>query len=347
MAVVGSGNQGTRIKKSFHLKRDADVWFHERQVEHQSEESSYIFTPETTIEEMLEQYLKSLDTRTKSHRADINRSVLEVTQSLGIHFLKDLTSQQVHRYRNRSDQSPRTINKKLGYLKSMCSHLESEGWIDQSPLRNLKKKPSIKREKRALDKIETKELLRAVHAKSPNVWFPIIFTGLRLALRKGELLTLEFSDLDFDNKKIYIRDKPHLLILGEPHNCKWGSSRTLPLYPELEKLFQSLPRTSNFIFPTSDGSLRWNNVSRDFATAISCAKINRVKEITPHSLRHTRISQLICYEKCHIKEVQALAGHSNVATTFGYAHLLGGTDDLIKADSSLPKLDEIMGDELM
>ena len=183
--------------------------------------------------------------------------------------------------------------------------------------------------------------VKAVQRKSPHVWFPIIFTGLRLALRKGELLTLEWTDLDYANKKIYIRDKPHIILDKQPHHCKWGSSRTLPFYPELEKLFSALPKTSNFIFPNDNNGVRWFNVNRDFLKAIKDANISRVQEVVPHSLRHTRISQLLCYENRNIKEVQQFAGHSNPMTTLGYAHLLGGSDSLIDADKSLPSLDDI------
>lgn len=158
-----------------------------------------------------------------------------------------------------------------------------------------------------------------------------------------EIQAAFFSEptIDYKYKRVRIKDKPNIIIEGVPHICKWGSSRVLPLYSELEKLFKSLPQNSNFIFPNEDGSMRWNNINRDFPIVISGAKIENIKEITPHVLRHTRISQLVCYEKRHVKEIQVFAGHKNISTTFGYIHLLGGTEDMISADHSLPSLDEI------
>ena len=154
-------------------------------------------------------------------------------------------------------------------------------------------------------------------------------------------MTLEWSDIDLINKNVHIRDKPHLIIEGQPHRCKWGSSRVLPLYPELEKLLGALPRDSNFIFPNNKGGMRWFNVNRDFPKSFRGAKIDRMEEITPHSLRHTRISQFLCYEKSNPLEVKEFAGHKNISTTWGYAHLLGGIDGMIHANKSVPNLDDL------
>ena len=343
IAQIGSGDQGTRKKKRFSHKKDAEAWVREQESFFESEESKYPFGPQTLVSDMLSLYLKSLTHRNSEYVREIKVSAEAIFKACKIKIFDDLNPRRLTPFRLRDDLSPRTRNKRLGFLKSMCRFLEAEGWILKSPLVGLKSISGIKPEKRALDQVETEELLRAAHANSPKDWFPIIFTGLRLALRKGELLTLEWGDLDLTYKRVHIRDKPHIILDGQPHKCKWGSSRVLPLYPELEKILLSLPQRNNFIFPNPLGNIRWNNVNRDFPLAIQGAKIDRIKEVTPHTLRHTRISQLICYEKRNIKEVQVFAGHRNTTTTFGYLHLLGGTDEMISADSSLPTLGQITG----
>jgi integrase len=78
----------------------------------------------------------------------------------------------------------------IGYVKTMCRHLDFEGWSYKNPIENIRRISSIRTDKRELTKEETKELLSKIYKNYPDVWFPIIFTGLRLALRKGELLTL-------------------------------------------------------------------------------------------------------------------------------------------------------------
>lgn len=341
IAQIGSGDQGTRKTKRFKYKRDAQAWIREQESYFESEESGFAFGPDTKIDEPVSLYLKSVEHRTPNYKREVKVSLQAVINICRIKTFGDITPKRLTPYRLRNDLNPRTINKHIGFVKSMCRFLESEGWISRSPVSGMKTISSIKPEKRALTQDETEELLRAVYSNSPDIWFPIVFIGLRLALRKAELLTLEWSDIDFKNKHVRIKDKPHIILDGNPHKCKWGSRRVLPLYPELERLLLSMPQTSNYLFTTNIGTIRWYNINRDFPLAIQGAKIERIKEVTPHTLRNTRISQLICYEKRHIKEVQAFAGHKNVTTTFGYMHLLGGLDDMISADSSLPSLDDI------
>jgi integrase len=303
-ATVGSGKQGTRIKKLFQLKRDAEYWHSEQIRRMNSLGHHYTFNEETQVIDMIDQYLKALQDKTPDHQRAVQRGITDILNELGIVFFKDLSKQKVHRYRNVKNLSPRTINKKMGYVKSMCKHLYNEGWIHDDPMKGLEKKKSTKIEKRALDKREMGEILRVAKERSPDHWFPIIFTGFILALRKGELLTLEWSDIDFENKKVHIRDKPHLVIEGQPHRCKWGSSRVLPLFPELEQLLHGLHQKSNFIFPNYKGGMKWFNINRDFPKSFKGANIDRPEEVTPHTLRHTRISQLLCYEKSNPLEVK-------------------------------------------
>ncbi|MBF0243902.1 MAG: site-specific integrase [Planctomycetes bacterium] len=343
IAQVGSGKLGTRKKKTFDLKRDAERWCREEGQRRDVGDHRARFQGESLVTDMLDVYMESMKHRTRLHQNDVRAGIEHILTVTKVRFFRDLKPTIIHRFKNVDGQSPRTINKKLGYIKTMCNHLEKHGWISKNPLTHLEKLKYIKGSKRALTSDECDELLKTVYANSPDVFFPIVFTGLRLALRKGELLTLEWTDIDFNRDTVSIKDKPHILVNGEPHHCKWGSSRVLPLFPELKKLLQKLPRTSTFVFPTEDGSMRWHNFNRDFVLAMRGAKIEQINQVTPHTLRHTRISQLISYEKRNIKEVQRFAGHSNLQTTIGYTHLLEPEGSLIDADSTLPSLEQVCG----
>ena len=166
VATIGSGKLRTRFKKTFKLKRDAEHWYHEQSHEKKSPENQCAFGPNTLLEDMVTQYVSSLNETTPNQHVDVARGIGIVLKYLNISQFRELNIKIVHRFRNNETLSPRTINKYLGFMKSMCSHLEMEGWILNDPLRHLKKKQSMARKRRALDKTETEELL--------NPSFPLI-----------------------------------------------------------------------------------------------------------------------------------------------------------------------------
>ena len=92
-------------------------------------------------------------------------------------------------------------------------------------------------------------------------------------------------------------------------------------------LFWSIPKgRSKETHPISDETIR-----RVIERAVRLAKIT--KRITPHSLRHTFITQAL-HTGADIKTVQALAGHSNISTTSRYLHTTEERmEDAIKAFS--------------
>ena len=332
---------GTRETKYFDNKEDAQIWAARAEKELKNQQVVKL-VEKKSIEELSELYLKSLADTTISHKRDVSRSLSDSFAALKIKTFDQLDVRMVRRLHHQEGLTPRTVNKKLGYMKAMARFLHREAWIDKNPLEFLEKvKDNRNIEKRALNRAETEELLRVVYRNSPQVMFPIVFTALRLALRKGEVLTLRWQDIDFEHNQLKIVDKPDVKFGLEPFKCKWGSSRNLPLYPELKKLFLGLEKISQFVFPLKNGGLRYNNFNRSFAKAIDGAKIERLDEVTPHTMRHTRISQLIAYDKRNPKEAQVFAGHKSLSTTIGYTHLLGGMENMMSSDTSLPGLDEI------
>jgi hypothetical protein len=67
----------------------------------------------------------------------------------------DIIPKRLTPYQLRDGLNPRTQNKHVGFVKSMCRDLESEGWIHKSPVSGVKSISSIKPEKRALTQEET------------------------------------------------------------------------------------------------------------------------------------------------------------------------------------------------
>lgn len=336
-ASFGSTHHGTRERKTFDSKKEAEHWLAQKTTENHSGKAGhgYMFDAKSPIDEFSQFYIGNMKDCTNHHKRDVGHTVRKIKTTLKIKTLGDINIQALERYKS-IPKSARTINKHISEFKTMLNFLERGGYIDRNPIRLLKPLREPPQSRRALSEIECNEILRSAKIKSPDKFYPIILTLISLGLRKKELVTLEWTDIDFSRGTVRIIDKPHLIVAGEPCKCKWGSSRVLPLRESLAKVFLSMERTSNFIFPTKNGNFRYENFVRDFRRAISLAKVYNLEEITPHYLRHTFISQLLAYGKQDIKTVSYLAGHKNLKTTQGYVHLLGGTQELMDAVQSLP-----------
>jgi integrase len=136
-----------------------------------------------------------------------------------------------------------------------------------------------------------------------------LYTGMRL----GEILNLQWADVDFGGKVVHVRNTAQF-------TTKTRRNRSLPISDHLFELLNSLKETaaSELIFHDKGKRLVVNNISRMFKPFITGAGLR--KELHFHSLRHTFASWLV-QDGVSLYEIQRLLGHSNIAVTEVYSHL--------------------------
>ena len=159
--------------------------------------------------------------------------------------------------------------------------------------------------------------------------FCILSLMLHTGLRRHEVTSLTRGSLTAQSGKVYlhartkgnrgkkivVKDLELLESLDRYFN------KTMPASDATGPMFWSLPKgPDKKIRPATDETIR-----RVLERAVRRAKFS--KRITPHSLRHTFITQAL-HSGADIKTVQALAGHSNISTTSRYLHT---TDELMEA----------------
>jgi len=156
------------------------------------------------------------------------------------------------------------------------------------------------------------------------------YTGLRL----GELLTLEWSDVDFKRRVLQVRNK-------ETFTTKSGRNRVIPM---AEVVYNTLMQRKERL--TSEHSLVFNNNSKQWSAAYISRKFKRCvrasglnERLHFHSLRHTFCSWL-AEAGVSLYAISKLAGHSQTKTTEIYAHLQsdsmhGLINDAFDRDNSL------------
>lgn len=183
--------------------------------------------------------------------------------------------------------------------------------------------------------------------------YALLLTGTKAGPRPGELLGLQWPAVDFKNSTIRFDVQiSRRRIALEP--VKAGE-RTVPMSPKLAaalKRIQHLryfkpgaahgsgPSNDGYHFVFCDGNGRpWSrtHLRKTLEKHLRRAKI---RNMSPHKLRHTYASHLAMLG-WPLQEIQALLGHSSIAMTMKYAHLMPKHGwDKIKMLDALPKGEE-------
>jgi len=186
---------------------------------------------------------------------------------------------------------------------------------------------------------EVRALLAA--AKDDILYIPIVLAAY-YGVRRSEALGVSWSNIDFENKLIYIRQKVMTVRRGNQNVTvisdemkNESSRRTLPLIPEVEtillehrkrqeeyrEMFRSDYCTEYLDMVCVDplGNLITPyQVTEHFPVLL---KQNNMRNIRYHDLRHTCAS-LLLNKDVNMKVIQMWLGHSSMKTTSDcYSHL--------------------------
>ena len=160
------------------------------------------------------------------------------------------------------------------------------------------------RNERHLDPLPPREGELIDHLK------PMVLLALNTGLRRGELFSLKWSDVDLDAKMLTV----------VATSAKSGQTRRIPLNEEaLTVLTTWRNRQGNaegLVFPGADGA-RLTNITKSWGGVVKFAKLSGFNF---HDLRHTFASRLV-QAGVDLNTVRTLLGHSEIATTLVYAHL--------------------------
>jgi len=180
--------------------------------------------------------------------------------------------------------------------------------IATNPIENIKKFKTPETSRRFLTKEQIKEVLKS--AANPDVYcdgkptlLPFVATAIYAGLRKGELLALEWPDIDFKHNILLVRNK-------KDFTTKSKKNRTIELHPKLKIILWKHRKDSGKCFNTT-------NYRRIFGRIAKKAKIPNLKL---HELRHTFITQALL-AGVDIPTVSEWAGHSSWVTTKIYTHI--------------------------
>lgn len=345
---VGRSASGKRKQKwhgGFNTRKEAEVARAKLIVD--VHDGAYIEPTKLTVEDWItRRWIPSMKTQLKastfdSYKRNLNKHVLPV---LGNTPLIEITPNRLNNLYSTLLQdgnsrggglSAKTVRYIHTTIHKAFSDARDEGLLRTNPA-ELAKPPRMKAySKKELNVWDSKTLRKfldfTTEERLGKAWHVLAMTGMR----RGELLGLRWSDIDFDRKRIIIRHTiisvAYEIIESTPKNHQ---TRIIDIDESTIQILKKQSYTqkddkaiweSNYIdrdlvFSREDGNpIHPDSLSQSFERAIKKAEVPRIRL---HDLRHTHAT-LAMQAGVPIKVISERLGHESPAFTMKqYAHVL-------------------------
>jgi len=259
---------------------------------------------------------------------------------LGTKRLDAITTEDVQRLKTQlKDRAPKTVNNVLTVLNVLLKKAVEWGVIDRMPC-STRMLPIPKASMGFYDFDEYERLLQAVKATDPT-GYVIIVLGGDAGLRCGEMMALEWRDVDLQKRQICVQRSEWK---GQVTVPKGGRLRYVPMTVRLATaLREHRHLRSARVLCESDGSPLSADVVKHHVER--AARRADIRESGVHRLRHTFCSHL-AMRGAPARAIQELAGHQDLTTTQRYMHLspaaIEGAIRLLESSGVLPNRGDML-----
>lgn len=269
------------------------------------------------------------------YRKIVDRDLLPVFRGLD---LQDLTREKVKDLAMgclQKGQSPKTVQNIIRCLSSLLSHAVEDALLTVNPaLKPGKFLPKISKRRKVnpFTREEVSLLLATAKDKLPR-YYPLFLCAVRTGMRMGELLALQWDDIDWQSRFIEVqRNYTHWKITtpksGENRRVDMSKElmqtlKDLQTEQQIEAAAKGLKDTPEWVFASEAGGLLHPHNLRDrvFYGLLTKAKLRKVRF---HDLRHTFASLLLQNSESPVY-VKDQMGHSSIQVTVDlYGHLIPG-----------------------
>ncbi|MPZ21450.1 MAG: tyrosine-type recombinase/integrase [Luteitalea sp.] len=187
---------------------------------------------------------------------------------------------------------------------------------------------------------EYERLVEAAKALDANAYL-IVLLGGEAGLRCGEMIALEWSDVDLGKRQLCIQRSEWR---GHVSTTKGGRLRYVPMTARLAAALRSHRHLrSPRVICQRDGSPLTQDMVRDHVQR--AARRAQLAKSGVHRLRHSFCSHL-AMRGAPARAIQELAGHQDLTTTQRYMHLspaaIEGAIRLLDQPGSVRKLGDIL-----
>ena len=201
---------------------------------------------------------------------------------------------------------PATVNRFMATMSHMFTKAVEWGMVEEETLKRIRKVKQLPENNKRLRYLSKEECQSLINSCGPHLR-PVVITALNTGMRKGEILSLKWDNVDLK----------HGFILLE--KTKNGDRRESPINETLRVTLDNRMRRLDvpYVFYNAETSKPYQDVKKSFKTA--CRKTG-IRDFTFHDLRHTFASHLVM-AGVDLATVKELLVHKTLDMTLRYAHL--------------------------
>ncbi len=246
------------------------------------------------------------------------------SEKLGNQFLGTITdisvNQVISDFKHLNKLQASTINTHLATLSNVMRHAKEWGWITRNPVLEVRRPRPPKGRVRFLSEEERESLLKACQACGYPFLYLIVVLALSTGMRKEEILSLKWSDVDL---------KDGVIILQKTKNKERRRVAVRGHALDLLRQHAKLRRIdSHFLFPGErpspqkdcnvvHKSERHFDIRKPWVRAI---KLAGLEDFVFHDLRHSCASYLAMGGASPL-EIAEVLGHKSLDMVKRYSHL--------------------------
>lgn len=244
--------------------------------------------------------------------------------------LNEINNIDIEKYKSErvvAGLSNKTINNHLAMLSKFFKVAEEWGVLSKIPkIKKLKVQPQ------KFDFLTEEECALLLNSSDGYIK-EMIFFAIKTGLRFGELIAIDWNDVNLSEQLLTVRRS---IVLGELGGTKSNKIRYIPLTNEICEMLVKRVKKSGYVFSDKFGKPLKQYLCCDKLYSL-CKKVE-LRKIGWHTFRHTFASHLV-QNGASIKAIQELLGHSDIVTTMRYSHL--GPSTLREAIKSLESNDTV------
>ena len=305
---------------TFKRKTDAQKWI--QNTESAIREGRYFKKSESrrhTVGELIDRYIEIELPQKPKMKREYGGQLIWWKDKIGHILLSDLNPPLIVECREAltkvitkrgSYMSNARVNRYLAALSSaMTTSINEWHWLEENPVKKVKRLKEPKMRVRYLDEIEREKLLQACQDSNNEDLYLAVVMSLSTGARRMEIWSLKWSDVDIEEG---------ILTFEKTKN---DQRRSVPVSGHALSLLKQKRKKgilgSTLIFPSLVDPSKPFDFRRPFNLALKKAGIENFRW---HDLRHSAASYMV-QNGVSLRIVGEILGHRDLSVTQRYAHL--------------------------
>jgi integrase len=281
-----------------------------------------------SVGEYLDRWLSAIEgtigERTwQRHESNVRLHIKPAIGRTKLATLNPLQVQSLYRAKSRTHLAPGSVKRIHTTLHKALRQAVRWQMIPRNPCHSVDGPKGYRGEIQPLDNEQVRVLLATAKVIQPRL-YALYVLGVTAGLRQGELIGLQWSDLDMEGSRLTVKRSVFKGKINAPKTAR--SSRTVRLtglaVRALEEHRVNHFASDTWVFSTRNGTpIDCGNLHRDYWKPL--LRRAGLPDVTFHAATRHTCATLLLGQGVHLKLVADLLGHRSIRTTANiYSHVL-------------------------